>query len=54
MSTSNGEVSIDHDDDIEYQDNESHLKRGERKGRGNKGDLTVTNSNANINISFDI
>lgn len=54
MRTSNGQVNIDNDDYIEFQDNESHLKRGERHGSGNKGDLNVSNSNADINVSFDI
>lgn len=54
MSTSNGVVTIDNEDDIEYQNNSSHLKRGERRGSGNQGDLSVTNSNADVNVSFDI
>ncbi|CAO3647118.1 unnamed protein product [Mucor hiemalis] len=54
MSTSNGAVTIDNEDEIEYQDNSDYLKRGERRGSGNKGDLSVTNSNADVNVSFDI
>jgi type II secretory pathway predicted ATPase ExeA len=53
MNTSNGLVIIVDDTEIEYQDNLEYLKRGERKRRG-KGDLTVTNSNADVNVAFDI
>lgn len=53
MQTSNGQVTIDDDTYIEYQDNLDYLKRGERYRRG-KGDLTATSSNADINVAFDI
>lgn len=53
MSTSEGSVNIvDNEDEIEYQDNLDYLKRGNRKGFGNKGDLTVQTSNADVSVSF--
>jgi hypothetical protein len=56
MSTSNGEINVEDlkDSNIVYQDNRRYLKRGDRLGSGNKGDLTITNSNANIFLSFNM
>ncbi|GAA5796662.1 hypothetical protein HPULCUR_002036 [Helicostylum pulchrum] len=53
MSTSNGPVVIENDNDIKYQDNLGYLKRGEKGTRG-KGDLTVTTSNSDIYVAFDV
>lgn len=53
MTTSNGPVVIEDDKDIKYQDNLGYLKRGEKGTRG-KGDLTVTTSNSDIYVAFDV
>lgn len=53
MSTSHGQVNIQNDEYIDYQDNSDVLKRGTRKNRG-KGDLVVQTSNDDVYVAFDI
>jgi hypothetical protein len=53
MSTSSARVDVDYDEEIEYLEDQDYLKRGTRKGSGNKGDLTIQNSNGYIHVGFD-
>lgn len=44
---------MDDDEEIRYLEDKEYLKRGTRKGSGNKGDLTIQNSNGGIDVRFD-
>jgi hypothetical protein len=46
-------VYVPYDEEIRYIEDRDYLKRGTRKGSGNKGDLTVQNNNGNIMIDFE-
>ena len=53
MSTSHGDITIENEQDIHYQDDLEYLKRGYRGGRG-KGDLVVETNNADVHVAFDM